>query len=888
MINGLRVVLLAAAACAAGNALSQSLYGEGNYSQPFPLKPFAENSLNAKWAAKTVKASKLITDFETNDYTWISREGIGKVAVVSDNAYDGIHSLRYTTSMRDSAHINSPSERSQWGSFGGQQGGFNKWGINFNAPQDWTGFNRISVWVYIHPNRNKSHHFAIELVNDGTDYSETLQPRHEMVVQDIEGGEWHQVIWEFANLARDRVKELNFFQTLVGYEPGCDEYETFDFDRIEVQQVDSDNYQGWSIPKGQFAFSHIGYRTADTKIVLAAVSDAPDFHLVDDKGNVVYTGKAKATQNVKGNKFSSLDFSSFNKPGNYTLRYDGGQTKPFRIGDDVWLEPVFAGLNFYFCQRCGYPVPGIHDICHQDWQAFYGDEKKVINGGWHDAGDMSQGYFRTAIGTWALLQNMENVDGKAGTQTLADRLDDEALWGTRWLVKNHFKDGYHMGWGRQRIFSDNKVGTWDDVVIRATNTPWQNFLGAAVLAKAEMKLKNLSDGERQAIDEVAKDNWQQAYKSSDWRQASYLDAAYGADAAVELWKLTGEEKYKEAAFQFGKLLTQCQEQTFVEGIPLTGYFYTDTNRRNLVHNNHGSYTEAPMVALRELCDAFPDAPDWMDWFASAALFSQCYLKEGSKVAAPYNVLPNGVFRRADIERSRNGRSRRFSLIQYDYGTKLNDNYALRTFPIWDSDLFHGGTCCNLASTWALAEASQLLGDNDGLQLAKEQLEWTLGRNPFGQSLMYGVGYNYQSLFAYCTRNYVGGLPVGMDSFSGDEPYWHGSNYATSKEIWIGTDNRFMGAVAAFTAPTPTPVDAKVTATKVGKRKYSLHITGTGQHAITIKTWNGSAKLSSQSVNLDAGKTAQVSLSLTQTDGGKPVVAVVLVDGKRAITLTTTN
>lgn len=886
MNRKLTIALLAAALSTASNAFSQTLYGKANFTEPFPLKPFSENSLYAKWAAKTVKNSKLITDFENSDYKWINREGIGKIAIVTDNAYDGKHCLRYTTSMRDSVHINSASERSPWGSFGGQQGGFNKWGIDFDTPQDWSGFNRISVWVYIHPNRNKSHHFAIDIVNEGTDYSSTLQPRHESVIQDLDGGEWHQVTWEFANLQRDKIKELNFFQTLVGYEPGCDEFETYDFDRIELQQVDSDNYQGWSIPKGQFAFSHIGYRPNDTKVVLAAASKNADFYLIDDKGNVAYTGKAKNVQNAKHNSFSSLDFSSFSKPGSYTLRYDGAETKPFRISDDVWLEPVFASLNFYFCQRCGYPVPGIHDICHQDWQAFNGDEKKVVNGGWHDAGDMSQGYFRTAIGTWALLQNMENVDGKEGKQTLADRLDDEALWGTKWLVKNHFKDGYHMGWGRQRIFSDNKIGTWDDVMIKTANIPWQNFLGAAVLAKAEMKFKNFSEGEKKAIDEVAKDNWEQAFKSSNWQQASYLEAAYGAMAAVELWKLTGEEKYKDAAYQFGKLLTQCQEQTFVEGIPVTGYFYTDTSRRSLVHNNHGSYTEAPMVAMHELCDAFPDAPDWMEWYASAALFSQYYLKEGSKIAAPYDVLPNGVFRKADIENIRSEKERHFSLVQYNNGTKLNDNFALRTFPIWGGDLFHGGTCCNLASTWALAEASQLLNDNEGLQLAKEQLEWTLGRNPFGQSLMYGVGYNYQSLFAYCTRNYVGGLPVGMDSFSNDEPYWHGSDYATSKEMWIGTDNRFMGAVGAFTAPSEADNNIKVIAKEAGKHKYTLVVSGNGQHSIAVKTWNGSAKLNTQKLNLNAGKPSQTGLTLKQTDSSKPVVAVILVDGKRTATVTT--
>ena len=81
--------------------------------------------------------------------------------------------------------------------------------------------------------------------------------------------------------------------------------------------------------------------------------------------------------------------------------------------------------------------------------------------------------------------------------------------------------------------------------------------------------------------------------------------------------------------------------------------------------------------------------------------------------------------------------------------------------------------------------------------SQQQLEWIVGRNPFGQSLMYGVGYDFPTMFVYCTHNTVGALAVGIDSFQNDEPYWHPSAYATFKEIWIEPVNRFLGTLAAW-------------------------------------------------------------------------------------------
>lgn len=83
-------------------------------------------------------------------------------------------------------------------------------------------------------------------------------------------------------------------------------------------------------------------------------------------------------------------------------------------------------------------------------------------------------------------------------------------------------------------------------------------------------------------------------------------------------------------------------------MPVTGFFYYDTSRRNIIHNTHAAFEEAAMIAFRELCDEFKEDENWMNWYASAVLYSDYFMKWGSRVAAPYDLLPNSVYSKSSI------------------------------------------------------------------------------------------------------------------------------------------------------------------------------------------------------------------------------------------------
>lgn len=739
---------------------------------PFPLEEaHPERSMLARWAQKEVLASRLLDDMEAE--RWVVREGKPELGYTRERCVDGVQSLRQRVSLLDWNHIQDPAERTPWDSFQGEQGGWTCIALEFDEPQDWRDFNRISLWVYIHPSRNPNVSFALDIVNAAP--VGTLTPGRE-TNPDIPQGAWHQVLWELDAVPRDRVLRFEICQTCTGYDRSLGEpYVTIDFDRLELQRVEPDHFEGWDLPAGQFAFAHTGYRPADRKVALAGPGQADVFTLETEQGKVVFSAEAQRTSN-RGYEYRRLDFSDFHRTGTYRLRYGEALSDVFPIREDVWREPLRCAVNFYYCQRCGYPVPGIHDVCHQDVQGVFGDERVGVNGGWHDAGDLSQGFWRTAYGCYALLDALESVPGD---RELRERLSEEARWGLDWLLKVRFREGRHISWTMLRYYSDNVIGTPDDVVSQAAFTPWEVFQGVAVFMRATRVL-TLAGDEVERFEEAACADWEAVMKG-DWESAGYLDASWGAIASAAMYSRFKDEKYRTAALHFGQLLLQCQETVSVHGISLTGYFYTDPSRRQRLRDHHAAFNEATMLAYASLSRTFPE--ESAPFREGARLYLDGYLKPGSGYAAPFDLLPAGVFTQAETA--------------LQPGTDLGGGLVLRTFPVWQDHIFHGATNFHLSQAWALAAAADLLQDREALSLVQEQLEWVLGRNPFSSSLMYGVGYNYAPNFVYCTRSIVGALPVGVDCFHNDEPFWSGTANATSHEIWVEPLSRFLGTLSLF-------------------------------------------------------------------------------------------
>ena len=287
--------------------------GEKNLSQfgKFPLTVPEENSLMAQWEKKPVHEKISVDDMESGTGWQVT--GIGEMSYTKDRSKDGSQSLRFRTSLRDEEHYRK--NRTEWGSFGGTQGGTSSVMKNYDTPRDWSAYNRLSFWVYVHPTTMPTYCLHLQILNEGTVYNAT-SPRNDHFIQDLKPGEWNHIMFEIPHLQRDKVTSLKIIQMLTGHMPEDEGIVTYDIDNIELQKVDADQYEGWNVAPGKFSFSHIGYQPGDEKIVLAGEGAGRDFQLIDQNEKIVYTGEVQESDNPKG-KFRKLDFTNYRESGTF-------------------------------------------------------------------------------------------------------------------------------------------------------------------------------------------------------------------------------------------------------------------------------------------------------------------------------------------------------------------------------------------------------------------------------------------------------------------------------------------------------------------------------------------------------------------------------------------
>lgn len=156
-----------------------------------------------------------------------------------------------------------------------------------------------------------------------------------------------------------------------------------------------------------------------------------------------------------------IDFTEFNREGNYYLQYGNIKSYPFRIGSDVYQNPFKLLLRSYYLQRCGVAVQdrvtGVrHPACHvNDGLIAHTDTYKVqgkfitAKGGWHDAGDFGKYVGPTSIAVGRLLNLYEQYpklfsDRQLTIPESGNRIPDildEAKIGIDWMLTMQRLDG---------------------------------------------------------------------------------------------------------------------------------------------------------------------------------------------------------------------------------------------------------------------------------------------------------------------------------------------------------------------------------------------------------------------------------------------------------------
>ena len=157
----------------------------------------------------------------------------------------------------------------------------------------------------------------------------------------------------------------------------------------------------------------------------------------------------------------TIDFTRIDQSGDYVWSYGSSQSVPFTIGDEVFAHTLQVLLRSYYLQRCGVeladPETGLyHPPCHlEDGIIAHSDGTYIANefvaapGGWHDAGDYGKYASTTAVTIGRLLSIYEQFphqfwDGQLNIPESGNGwpdLLDEMKFGLDWMLHMQRADG---------------------------------------------------------------------------------------------------------------------------------------------------------------------------------------------------------------------------------------------------------------------------------------------------------------------------------------------------------------------------------------------------------------------------------------------------------------
>lgn len=775
--------------------LQESLY----LHRPLPLHP--EQSLEAEFPGKKVTAAQVLYN--------------GTDADIAKPIADDVGTL---TQQQGTLTITAPLRSDHWPKGAAPDGDYSNFGtasvqFKFKA-QDWRGYNRIRLQVRPRLLNGRIAHLNVSVRNEGSIPLPDPYFREGATVFDLKNNVWNDCIWEFAAMPRDAITELKLYVFLSGHDVAGGETLQYDYKDIRLEQVEAPEHEhGWQREDDAVILSTVGYWQGGKKTAIAGAGTTW-FELVEaEQGTVVHRAPAKPVENSRG-RFAVLDFTDYEKPGSYFLRTNRSQSTVFEIGTGLCRESLWKVLNFIYCERCGTPVPGKHGTCHQDIRAEHNGVSLSFGGGWHDAGDVSQQAAQTAEVVHALFENAQHC---TKDRMLYLRLMEEAQWGLDFILRTRFGDGFRATSAGATRFTDNLTGNFDDIQARVHDHSYENFLFSGVEAYAAHCLKEYDPELAQGALKAAKEDFGFAVKKfnetgvdpahmfehtyNSGRSQYYAVAAW---AASNLLEAGGGEEYAAQAAEYGEKLLQCQE-TGTGDAPLKGFFYRDESHKTIVHFNHQSREQQFMQALEALCRTQPESPQKPRWEQAMRWYGE-YLKAIAGNTAPYGMIPAGIHKLDEAEDAetfpylhvtcRYENEAENYKEQLNAGTPLGNSYVLRNFPVWFS--FRGNTAVMLAMGKAAAIVGRYFRDPELLQLGREQLYWMWGKNPFGQSLIYGVGQRYCRQYAVLCGECAGEVPVGIETLGNEDvPYWPQNNNATFREVWIGAACRWLWLCASY-------------------------------------------------------------------------------------------
>ena len=323
--------------------------------------------------------------------------------------------------------------------------------------------------------------------------------------------------------------------------------------------------------------NQVGFKPSARKTaVIRSEGIDTTFTLKDTSGKEVYSGKLTGPVDAQyaAEKVYQADFSDFTTPGTYVVAVSNGdESYPFTIGEDVYDQLLRDSFLMLYKQRCGTEVTAdiagefAHPVCHDTKALIYGTNSYIdVSGGWHDAGDYGRYVVAGATTVADLLLAYEDYPELWAADDLGipesgngiPDILDEAAYELNWMLKMQDPSTggvYHKVTCREfPEFVMPQEETEELVVSPISNTATGDF--AAVMAKASVIYADFDPAFAKTALAASKKaySYLEEHKSAtgfknpeeittgEYPDGQFKDEMYWA--AVELYTITGEEKYK--------------------------------------------------------------------------------------------------------------------------------------------------------------------------------------------------------------------------------------------------------------------------------------------------------------------------------------------------------
>ncbi len=462
--------------------------------------------------------------------------------------------------------------------------------------------------------------------------------------------------------------------------------------------------------------------------------------------------------------------------GTYRASLGAGEPFSFEVSRTAWSRtlPILAGYAHH--QRCGHNDRASHPVCHLDDARRRDTGARVdTTGGWHDAGDLRKWVDATIMNLFGLTALVRNLKFRPAAGALSLKaLLDEARYGNTFFLKMQDTDGLVWADVGGGVHGDNSDNHWTDNIAGNADDRWVNVEKRpaiqAMFVTAQAIMGQLFSSSDPAYSAICLAAAARCWNASKRTGANVTDVAWWTMAAVEMSAATHRADCRQEMARLADQLASLQVKFPLAGPDMVRGFFPMWvgNQQPLRDSVHSALPAVALLAAAQ-SDAANSGANTRNWNNAARLYLDQYAVPMAS-RSDYGIVPFGLFLDAPSD---------------EKYRPLSGRYSYRFFmPVKAKGGFAGLSSHLLSHALLFASAAKHFHEPRYRDLALSHLEWVFGANPFGASLVTGIGHNQPPAFSPFVGLIPGGIVNGVAGNEQDQAVlnqeserdWHTNEY----------------------------------------------------------------------------------------------------------------